>query len=86
MAKRKLTFCACGARAHTAGMKTLLDGTKKRRYQCRQCSDRWMVVVGRPKPPEEEQTVRRNGLWMHWRGYWYSYEEQARIRESVQMR
>ena len=78
----KHTCESCGAAALTNGVKTLIDGTRKRRVRCFECGYRWSYVISGPRPPVERKTSARfNGLWMFWRGYWYSPAEQARIRE-----
>jgi transposase-like protein len=85
MHKRISDTCTCGTEAYTNGIKTLRDGTRKRRFKCRGCGEHWMVVLSGPGAQSKPRTARYSGLWMHWRGYRYSPEEQARIRESVQM-
>ena len=74
-----VTCDKCGGAGCHNGVKKLKDGTRKRRYKCETCGNHWQVVIS--LPPVDMTSARYNGLWMFWRGYWYSPGEQARIRE-----
>ena len=85
MARRRFpAVCVkCGGAGLSNGVKTLKDGTRKRRHKCEVCGHHWLVIIS--LPPVKMGRARFNGLTMCWRGYWYSYGEQARIRESARM-
>ena len=78
--KRILATCdKCGGASRSDGVKKLKDGTRKRRRKCEKCGNHWQIVISQPLP--SKQSAKYNGLWMLWRGYWYSPGEHARIRK-----
>ena len=83
MARQRIPYdCTCGSIGKCIGGNRRKDGTLMRRVKCQDCGRAWQVTVTQPM---DKTPGRRNGLWMHWRGYWYSPGEQARIRESARM-
>ena len=78
--RRRITYkCTCGGEGWITGGKRLVDGMRKRTIRCQRCKRTWTVDSYRL--PKASSTARHNGLWMLWRGYWYSPRKQARIRE-----